>query len=110
MLEYEIYNWLNDHQITTPRYQTFDPDEELNALSYPAVLKIASPKVIHKTDVGGVVTDIENSEQLSKAKETIVNNLARHDIILKKGEDKFLVASMHKGIELFFGIVNDPVF
>lgn len=33
-------------------------------IGYPIVLKVSSPDIIHKTDVGGVVLDIGNTEEL----------------------------------------------
>ena len=35
-----------------------------NEIGYPVVLKIASPDILHKTDVGGVKVGLQNAEQL----------------------------------------------
>jgi acetyltransferase len=45
------------------------PDEAVNIANvagYPVVIKIASPDISHKTDVGGVVTGITSEKQLIK--------------------------------------------
>ena len=38
-----------------------------DAIGYPVTMKILSPDIIHKTDVGGVRLDIKNSRQLEEA-------------------------------------------
>ena len=35
-------------------------------IGYPVVLKIVSPKIIHKSDVDGVVVGIDNDEKLEE--------------------------------------------
>ncbi len=44
---------------------------------YPLVMKIASPDILHKTDVGGVVVGINNEQQLEQAFSSITNNARR---------------------------------
>ena len=46
-------------------------------IGYPVVAKIASPQILHKTDVGGVVVGINNSDELISAYEKITNNARR---------------------------------
>jgi acetyl coenzyme A synthetase (ADP forming)-like protein len=43
-------------------------------IGYPVVAKIASPQIMHKTDVGGVVLDISNTDELITAYEKITAN------------------------------------
>ena len=109
MLEGEIYEWLNNYGIPVPDFKLFELNANINVDFYPVALKIQSPKVIHKSDVGGVITDIKNSDELKTAQQTIIENLNHHGILLDK-DDKLIVTKMYKGIELFFGIVNDKVF
>lgn len=109
MLENEIYNWLNSYSIHTPQYKIFNIDEEPDVDFYPVALKILSDKVVHKTDAGAVIINIENKEALSKAKHLIEYNLTQKNIHIDE-RDKFVVSKMYAGIELFFGIVNDAVF
>jgi len=47
-------------------------------IGYPVVLKIASPDVIHKTDVGGVIVGVKNDEEVVKAYEKIMENVKKH--------------------------------
>ena len=82
MLENEIYNWLNSYSIPTPQYKIFNIDEEPDVDFYPVALKILSDKVVHKTDAGAVIINIENKEALSKAKHIIEYNLTQKIFIL----------------------------
>jgi len=43
-------------------------------IGYPVVLKIASPLILHKTEVGGVAVNIKNTDELINAYETITSN------------------------------------
>lgn len=109
MLEYEIYDALKTKGINIPEYKTFKLDEELDIDFYPAALKIQSASVVHKTDVGGVAINIQNKHELNNAGHTILANLSQHGI-QQSENDRFVVSRMCTGIELFFGIVHDPVF
>ena len=109
MLESEIYDWLKNADISTPQYKLFNLSEEVAVDFYPVALKIESPKVVHKSDVGGVVIDIKNLDELKAAKQTILSNIKTHGITLDDN-DRLIATQMCKGIELFFGVVTDPVF
>ncbi len=109
MLESEIYDWLKQQRINTPDYRLFGLEEEPDVDFYPVALKIESPKVVHKSEVGAVAVNLENPAQLKKAREDILSNLRLHGIQTDRN-DRFLVSRMYAGIELFFGVVSDPVF
>jgi acyl-CoA synthetase (NDP forming) len=64
---------------------------------FPCVLKLVSPKVVHKTEEGGVKIVHDPSELRDAA-----------NSFLKKG--KVLVQEKCEGVELFLGIKNDPSF
>jgi acetyl coenzyme A synthetase (ADP forming)-like protein len=52
--------------------------EIANQIGYPVVLKIASPDILHKTDVGGVKVGLSNAEQLQDAYELMVYRAERY--------------------------------
>lgn len=57
------------------------PDEAVETarrIGYPVVLKIASPDILHKTDVGGVRVGLENAEQVRDAFELMVYRAQRY--------------------------------
>ena len=45
-------------------------------IGYPVVLKIRSPDISHKTDVGGVATGIDTPDEVRAAYERIVGSVA----------------------------------
>jgi acetyltransferase len=47
-------------------------------IGYPVVAKIASPQILHKTDVGGVRVNIGNTDELITAYEEITTNVNRY--------------------------------
>jgi len=79
------------------------------AMGFPLVLKIVSPDIAHKTEVGGVFIGVRSEAQLLEEYE---NLLAR--VALKAPEARIagvLVAQMvHGGVELILGTKKDPVF
>ncbi len=64
---------------------------------FPIVLKLISPKVVHKTEAGGV----KIAHNLDDVRETSSK-------FLKQG--KVLVQEHCSGVEMFLGIKNDPTF
>ena len=57
-----------------------DPDQAAmiaSEIGYPVVLKIASQDILHKTDLGGVVAGIENSDSLREQYKTLLEKMKR---------------------------------
>jgi acetyltransferase len=49
-----------------------------NQIGYPVVLKIASPDILHKTDIGGVKVGLESAEDVRDAFELMVYRAQRY--------------------------------
>lgn len=47
-------------------------------VGYPVVIKVVSPDISHKSDVGGVITGIDSSVALKKAYETLMQSVKKH--------------------------------
>ena len=79
------------------------------SIGYPVVLKIASPQISHKSDVGGVVVNIEDEEELRQAFMAVTNRAKRVKEAYVLG---CLVQEMApKGArEVFAGFKRDPQF
>jgi acetyltransferase len=78
-------------------------------MGYPVVMKIVSPQILHKTDVGGVVLGIKSARALATAYEDMMANVRRHmpaAEIYGVGIQKMVP----EGRELILGIVKDPQF
>lgn len=74
-------------------------------IGYPVVLKVVSPEIIHKTDVGGVKVNIKNEEG--------VRLMYKELVAAANGKklDGILVQKMaRKGLELIIGGVYDKQF
>jgi acyl-CoA synthetase (NDP forming) len=109
MLEKEVYQWLAAAGLPTPEYRCFPLEGPLTTTSWPAVLKIMSPRIVHKTEVGGVALNLNNREELEQARQAILDRLLLHGFVPDSG-DEWIVTRQYTGIELFFGVVEDPVF
>ena len=80
-----------------------------NDIGYPVVLKIASPDIGHKTDVGGVKVNLANEAELRQAYEQIMKSAKekRPDAEIRG----ILVEKMAaKGFELLIGAKKDPIY
>lgn len=79
-------------------------------IGFPVVLKVSSPDILHKTDVGGVVLDIGNTEELQDAYRKMMKRVKK-----KKPRariDGVLVQEMvpRDSRELIIGGRRDPQF
>jgi acetyltransferase len=80
-----------------------------NKIGYPVVLKIASPDILHKTDVGGVKVGLQNDEQLRDAYELMVYRANRY--LPEARIWGCLVQEMvPEGLEVLVGMNRDPQF
>jgi acyl-CoA synthetase (NDP forming) len=77
------------------------------ALGYPVVLKAQSPDLSHKSDAGGVVLSLRDSDEVEAGWARLSANIARARPGLTL--DGVLVESMGaRGVELILGARNDP--
>ena len=73
------------------------------------VMKIVSSDIQHKTDIGGVILNLENIDDAQKAYEKILSNVKKNAPNAKI--DGVMVSPMIKGgIECILGAKIDPVF
>jgi acyl-CoA synthetase (NDP forming) len=79
------------------------------ALGFPAVLKIVSPDITHKTDIGGVALGLDSATAVGRAFAAVTMRVAaRQPGARIKG---CLVAPMApSGVETILGVQWDPVF
>ncbi len=47
-------------------------------IGYPVALKVVSPDIIHKSDVGGVILNLQSLEEVQKAFNQILENVRKH--------------------------------
>jgi acetate---CoA ligase (ADP-forming) len=68
-------------------------------IGYPVVLKTDAPRVLHKSDVGGVLLGIANAAELAAA---------YADLACRLGPRVLVSQAVPAGVELALGIVADP--
>ncbi|MFC4048682.1 acetate--CoA ligase family protein [Actinomadura syzygii] len=79
-----------------------------DSIGFPVVVKTASPKVVHKSDVGGVVVGPSTPAEVRAAYEAVTASVARH---LGEPAPQVVVEELVAGgVEAFVGCVPDPVF
>ncbi|MBK5092411.1 MAG: acetate--CoA ligase family protein [Actinobacteria bacterium] len=76
---------------------------------YPVALKIVSPQILHKTDVGGVVLGIKDESSLEEAYEEIMSRVRRH-MPSAEIEGVGIQKMVPEGRELILGMTEDPQF
>jgi acyl-CoA synthetase (NDP forming) len=79
-----------------------------NEIGYPIVMKIISPQIIHKTDVGGVKVNITSEDEVIKYYNEIVINVKEK--VPNADIKGVLLEEMVHGPEFIVGTTVDPQF
>jgi acetyl coenzyme A synthetase (ADP forming)-like protein len=111
--EAEGYEQLKSAGIPVPRFlithSAREAKDAADTIGYPVVMKVVSEQVVHKTDAGGVVTDIRTPAEAAAAFEKI-----SHDVKARvPGSviDGIIVEQqLPPGLELIIGGKTDPTF
>jgi acyl-CoA synthetase (NDP forming) len=104
LAENNVKDLLRAYGITTTTYQVVQTEKDLNKLTvhFPVALKVCSPNILHKTDVGGVRLNIQNIEELKKTYKEFRKKFPTEDLLVDQMEEK--------GVEIIVGLVQDPTF
>jgi acetyltransferase len=113
LLEPEALDLLSDNGIAVMPYVLARTREEAQRaameMNNPVVLKIVSPQVIHKSDVGGVKINLQGGEAVGQGYDQLVNDVKRttaaadiHGVLV--------VPMAQPGTELIIGMVRDAQF
>jgi acetyl-CoA synthetase (ADP-forming) len=113
LTEYESRQILQFYKIPLAKAELAKNEDEALALAkkigYPVVLKICSPDVVHKTDVGGLALNIKSEEEVKSAFKNVMGNVKKK--IPKAKIQGVLVQKMIEGgIEVIVGGKKDPQF
>ncbi len=111
--EYLARDLLEAYGIRFPPHGRAHTVREATALGdrigYPVVLKVASPDISHKTDVGGVRLGIASSDELRTAWTDMRSALKKH--VPKARIEGFEIESeVPSGPEVLIGLQRDPAF
>jgi len=93
-------------KLATTREEAVSIAEEIG---YPVVLKVESPQILHKTDIGGVKLNLNSREEVSRNFNEILNNANRyapkaalHGVNVQK--------MVPQGKEMIIGVHRDITF
>ncbi len=80
-----------------------------NNIGYPVVMKMTSKTTSHKTDVGGVIVNIQSEEQLRAEYKGLISRLESKGLL--EGLEGVIIQEMVKGSrEMVCGIATDPQY
>ena len=90
------------------------PDSEAavaaaSAIGYPVVLKILSPDIVHKSEIGGVLLDVGDADAVRHGYATLVDR-ARHHAPAARIEGVLVAKQIKGAVEMALGVFRDPVF
>jgi acyl-CoA synthetase (NDP forming) len=113
LLETEAKKICIEYDIPVAKFKLAKDEEEATRLAastgFPIVLKIVSPDIVHKSDVGGVIVGVKNVNEVRKGYRQIMNNVKKHNPDAKIVG--ILVQEMAPaGTEVIVGSIKDPQF
>ena len=83
--------------------------EAQKTIDGPVVLKVASPDIPHKTEIGGVLLNLTTKDEVEESYQKLITNVQSN--APKAKIDGIIVAEMITGgIETVLGVTKDPVF
>ncbi|MCD6195330.1 MAG: acetate--CoA ligase family protein [Staphylothermus sp.] len=113
LLEHEAFEVIRAYGIPAPETGLAKTPEEAAELAdkigYPVVLKIVSPDISHKSDVGGVILNVNSKEEAVEAFNKIQEN------VKTKAPGARIVGILvqkmaPKGLEVIIGGLRDNIF
>ncbi len=85
-----------------------DAERAAASIGFPVALKIVSPQILHKTEVGGVALGLSSEAEVKQAAERMLASVRR---VHPDAEiDGFLVQEMAAGVEVLVGVKEDAQF
>ena len=108
-LEPEAMAWLRENGIPTPEFRFAATRDEAvqgcREIGYPVVMKVVSPEILHKSDVGGVIVGIGDDKAAMDAFEAIRRAAEGHDL-----RGVVIYPLIRDGQEVLLGLSRDPQF
>ncbi|HJX04874.1 MAG TPA: acetate--CoA ligase family protein [Thermoplasmata archaeon] len=103
LAENEVKELLRESGIPTTDFQVVKSFEEIDQkkLKFPVVLKVCSPTILHKTDVGGIVLDISRDD-LEQEFKKMRDKFPKEPLLVESQQDR--------RVEVIVGLINDPTF
>lgn len=111
--EQKAYELLRKHGVSVPANKIVKRKEDAakvaREIGFPVVMKIVSPQVIHKSDVGGVITGVQSEKEAERSFVEIINRVKNNK---PEAEIKGVIVEkqMPPGLELIVGGKSDQSF
>jgi acyl-CoA synthetase (NDP forming) len=109
ILESEAVAFLEGEGFPFPEHAFVSESAQLEAavarVGLPLVMKVVSPEILHKSDVGGVVLGLDSPEQVRQAFGELTRRFAGSSL-----RGVMLYRQLSGGLELIAGLKQDPDF
>jgi len=113
LLEHEALKLCELYGLPVPGYGLARSEEEAVELAervgYPVVLKVVSPDISHKSDVGGVILGVRSAEEVRSSYRRVLENVKAgapgsrvHGVLVQR--------MVKPDLEVIVGGIRDPVF
>ncbi len=99
--EFEFKKRIRDLGFSLPRGFMVNNSEDYHG-NFPAVAKISSEKITHKSEIGAVIVDIKGLDELKESINTLKTKFP--------GEPIYVEEMARRGIEVIIGLLNDEKF
>lgn len=111
--EYESMEFLRSNGIKVPEQAVAADAQAARMIArrfgYPLVCKVNSPDILHKSDIGGVMLNLNSEDEVAQAFEQIMQNAAKHRPEARV--NGVLIKPMLKSaLELIVGVNRDQQF
>jgi acetyl coenzyme A synthetase (ADP forming)-like protein len=80
-----------------------------NKLGFPVVLKIASPDILHKSDMGGVLLNIKSTQETRSGYTLLMERVSR-SMPNARFDGVYIQTQIPEGQEVIVGAIRDPLF
>jgi succinyl-CoA synthetase beta subunit len=100
--EYEVKEILKKYKVPVPAYKIIKGEYVNPQLNYPLAIKVSDPEILHKTDVGGVILNINNEKELIKNFNILKAKFPNSNVLVEEMQSP--------GIEIIIGVIKDPTF
>jgi acyl-CoA synthetase (NDP forming) len=113
LLETEAKTICMEYGIPVTKFKLAKNEEEAvkfaEEIGFPVVLKIVSPDIIHKSDIGGVILNLKNAKEVKAAYKQIMKNAKMH-----RKDARILGIIVQEmapsSTEVIVGAIKDPQF
>ncbi|MFC2030812.1 acetate--CoA ligase family protein [Chloroflexota bacterium] len=109
LLEHEALAWLDANGFPVPEYHFAATSQEAltgcQEIGYPVVMKVVSPDILHKSDVGGVVLSVDNDAAAEIAFTRLRGSAQGRDF-----RGVVIMPMISDAREVLLGLSKDPQF